>query len=154
MRLDGGPEKIADYFGITGLVSEAKRRHINKLESTRLLDGGVLSNLPVDAFVEPFPGVPTMVVPLIDNGQLPEYRSSKTWSGLGRDIQSVIDAMRAQRDLDALKRVRRNPDVPLRVLGIDPGNISWLNFAMPEDEKAKLFECGVRCAHQFVFGRS
>jgi len=138
------------------------------LEELAFLDGGLFSNLPTDAFHKTMKDLPTISVPLVsDTGaRITRKRSLKK---LGEDVLAVASALRLQRDRDAIIRrrkdeetwiVKQGPSVdesafrqafPVQILKIDTGNANWLNFVMSDDEKAQLFEAGMKRAHDFIF---
>lgn len=149
-----------------GLVDVEKRKEFNELDEVAFLDGGLFSNLPVDAFEFLMPSVPTVAVPLVNPVEARPFRRRTRISSLLDDIGATAFMIRNQRDrdaLDALKakkdrfddlRQRNNltwpPMFPFRVAEIDTGDANWLNFVMDEAEMNKLFLTGLKRARRFL----
>ncbi len=109
------------------------------------VDGGVLSNFPINAFHNPsrVPLRPTFGVKL----QWDEYR---------HDIKTLIDVVTqsfnsARHALDS-DFIHRNPDFSKLVAFIDTQDVNWLDFDMPRETKLRLFEMGVQSAINFLEG--
>ena len=121
-------------------------------EMTRLpcVDGGVVSNLPVDAFERAATGIPTIAVSLINWTGTARRVREDSLTGLGRNLGAVLAAMRHQRDLDAVSRLRESRDDDLRVVAIDTGDKNWLDFTMSDQDMADLFLMGVERARTFL----
>jgi NTE family protein len=114
-------------------------------ERCMMVDGGVMSNFPIDLVHLPdqVPAAPTFGVKL---GLEERHNEIKTPIALG---WAVLNSARHCLDYDFL---RRNPDYRHLVAWIDTGQHQWLNFDMTEDEKIDLFLCGVRAAAGFLEG--
>lgn len=129
------------------IVEELKRR-----SNVAFVDGGLLSNLPLDAFSR-IPGVPTLAISLTTkvSADKTEYRYRASLRGVLTDLQLLLNAMRRQRDRDALERARQSPEASLiHITKIDTGNANWLNFSMSQAEMGDLFLAGLGAAKNYV----
>lgn len=104
-----------------------------------LVDGGVMSNFPIDAFhnVYRIPRCPTLGVKLEI-----ETHYTPIASPLGLLLQ-LFNSARHCRDNDF---IARNPDFSHLVQTIDTGEHDWLNFNLEDDAKLDLFRRGVDAA--------
>lgn len=107
------------------------------------VDGGVLSNFPIDAFHIPnkVPLAPTFGVKL-------EYDQRKQKvDGPLRLLMGSFNAARACLDYDF---VRRNPDYRKLVAWIPAEKYNWLDFRMPAKQRYELFVEGAATAVRFL----
>lgn len=135
-----------------------------EIERLTFIDGGVFSNLPLDAFETVLPDLPTILVPVGGAPGPERFRRSTRPSALIEDAIDCIQAMRFQRDVDSYLRlharetqfeqVARQDAFPrsynIAEAPIDTGDANWLNFVMSETDKRKLFRQGVRTARLFL----
>lgn len=107
------------------------------------VDGGVLSNFPIDAFHNNtrVPLRPTLGVKL----QWDEHKHEI--KGLMSVIGGSFNAARHALDADF---IQKNPDFRRLVAYIDTQEISWLDFAMPDATKLRLFRMGAQTAIDFL----
>jgi NTE family protein len=115
-------------------------------EIATFVDGGIMSNFPIDLFHQPqkVPSAPTFGAKL---GA--DERSSGTIATLSELALAVFRSASHTLDYDFIKR---NPDYRKLVSYIDTGDHSWLAFDMSEKDKVELFTCGVRKAAEFLRG--
>jgi NTE family protein len=109
------------------------------------VDGGVLSNFPIDAFHHRtrVPLRPTLGVKL-------------QWDEHKHDIPGVLKVFSqsfntARHAMDA-EFLKQNPDYSKLVAYIDTEDISWLDFAMSNETKLRLFRMGALTAVAFLRG--
>lgn len=107
------------------------------------VDGGVLSNFPIDAFhnTSRVPLRPTLGVKL----QWDEHNI--TIKGLPSVIGGSFNTARHAMDNEFIKN---NPDYIHLVAYIDTGTISWLDFGMQRHTKLDLFRRGAETAIDFL----
>jgi NTE family protein len=141
---------------LRGLVAPNQITDVSNARHLYLVDGGLLSNVPVDAFelmtrerggVEKFP---TIVATLV-GWKRPEPEA--TWRSPRRvaaDVMRLAQAVRLQRDRDAWRRVLQTRNEAVQVVEIDSSEHNWLNFAMDDTEKGQLFVKGLNRAGQFL----
>lgn len=144
------------------LASEEKRNEFAEIDQVAFLDGGLFSNLPVDAFREIMPDVPTIAVPLMSTTLAQPYQRRASVKSLAADIGTVAFMVRNQRDRDAIDQLRQaserfearsrkpTPSHPFRLATIDVGAANWLNFVMDETDMMDLFLVGLRRAKGFI----
>ena len=112
-------------------------------ETHHFVDGGVLSNFPIDAFHNKtrVPLRPTLGVKL-------------QWDEHKHDIHSVLSVLgqsfnTARHAMDA-EFLKQNPDYSKLVAYIDTEDIGWLDFAMDSPTKLRLFRMGAKTAIAFL----
>jgi NTE family protein len=153
--------RFGEFFGdqvITDLSSAT---------SVAFLDGGLLSNFPIDAFLYDDAGMlqslPTIGVTLSGQQRERERPPKGSLSALAHQLGVVFEGMRHVRDRDAMdlarllgqgSRDKENASKPLRspvaIALLDVGSHNWLNFQLDESEMADLFVRGVVGAARFL----
>ncbi len=112
-------------------------------ETATFVDGGIMSNFPIDLFHEPqVPSAPTFGAKLGT-----DQRSSGTIGTLSGLAKAVFRSATHTLDYDFIKR---NPDYKRLVSYIDTGEHSWLGFHMSERDKVDLFTRGACRAAEFL----
>ena len=120
----------------------------------RLVDGGVLSNFPINVFYNREIEVPRLPVFGIDLDDSPLPAGAKgtavsdvsTWR-LGAYLKHLLDTLRGYYDKDFLLK----NDMFQRGIGkILLPDFNWLNFGLTDEEKMKLFVRGAQAAQQFL----
>ena len=115
-------------------------------QKVKFVDGGMISNFPINVFHSK-PGVvprkPTFGV------KLSAYRDeSVDVDDLGGFIGSMISTMRHDADDEFLIQ---NPDFKKLICFIDANkDFKWLNFKMSDDDKKKLFLLGAKKGLDFI----
>ncbi len=115
-------------------------------DKVRFVDGGILSNFPINVFHRAdgaIPRMPTLGV------RLSTYREncSNTDSFVGFN-GAMINTMRQIHDYDFLMK---NPDYRKLICRINADeSFNWLDFQMPKEEQVKLFELGAQKAIKFL----
>jgi NTE family protein len=116
-------------------------------ETSQFIDGGTLSNFPINVFYNPnypIPRMPTLGIRLQD-GVLDSVNKSN--NSFMRYIASLFATIRFNFDRDF---ITKNRAYNLGVKNIDVSEYSWLNFFMKDADKAKLFEKGAQAAADFL----
>ncbi|MEJ7605828.1 MAG: patatin-like phospholipase family protein, partial [Bryobacteraceae bacterium] len=118
----------------------------NPPKSCMFVDGGVMSNFPIDIFHHPanLPGAPTFGARLGHS-----KRKSQNVKTLFDFAPALLNAARHTLDFDFFIK---NPDYYQLVCCIDTGPHHWLNFDLTEEDKIDLFARGAEAAKQFVLG--
>lgn len=113
-------------------------------EQAVLVDGGIVSNFPVDLFHGPEnpPLAPTFGAKLGS-----ARRQVHAIEGPGSLLSALFDSARHCLDYDFLAR---HPDYRHLVAHIRTDGISWLDFALPEAKRLLLFQRGVEAAGEFL----
>ncbi len=162
------PDFVSERLG--KLVTADLLRDFSNLESVSFLDGGLFSNLPVDAFVDTMADVPTIAVPLVSSKNARAEPVRSKWKRLAGDIGTTAYMVRNHRDRDALealnaRRTRFNirrarasveeqalmpPVFPYGVAPIDTGEANWLDFLMDDAAKMDLVIAGLAAAEKFL----
>ncbi|WP_291142590.1 patatin-like phospholipase family protein [Flavobacterium sp. UBA7680] len=108
------------------------------------MDGGIISNFPIDIFHENMnvPASPTFGIKLgYDKNEI------NTNEKITNVISSMFDTARFGYDSEFL---RKNPDFKNLIGYIDTGNHNWLNFNLTDDAKIDLFIRGAQKAAEFL----
>lgn len=108
------------------------------------VDGGVMSNFPIDLFHRPgrVPRAPTFGAKLGS-----DHRSSHEIDGPFQLAGAMFNAARHCLDYDFIKR---NPDYNLVVSWIPTGDHNWIDFNLSDAAKVDLFANGVETASEFL----
>ncbi|MFD2999338.1 patatin-like phospholipase family protein [Pontibacter toksunensis] len=108
------------------------------------IDGGINSNFPIDLFHDnnKVPEAPTFGVKLGADRNKP-----KLINKLPNLVGAIFDSARQVHDFDF---ITKNPDYRHLVHCLDTDHFDWLDFSMPDEEKLRLFEVGVRGAANFL----
>lgn len=109
-----------------------------------LLDGGILSNFPIDVFhaAHRIPAAPTFGAKLgVDRAHARKLRGP-----LGV-AHAMFNTARHGLDYDF---ILRNPDYRGLVASISTQGYHWLDFAMPDEDKIGLFSRGAEAACAFL----
>lgn len=109
-----------------------------------LVDGGVMSNFPIDIFhvKNKKPSKPTFGVKLgIDR------ESVNNNDSILKIFMNSFSAARQMRDHDV---ILKNQDYINLISNIDDRGIDWLNFNLPDKDKIELFKRGVIAACAFL----
>ncbi|CAH0998901.1 hypothetical protein LEM8419_00207 [Neolewinella maritima] len=131
---------------------EEVRRQWRKLAGYRgtlpdevlLVDGGIMSNFPIDVFhrADTIPQRPTIGVKLGE-----DRASSQTITQLTGFAGGIAEGMRNLRDFEF---IRNNPEYRALVEYIDVEGFNWLDFAISEQDKLRLFRRGAEAASRFL----
>lgn len=111
-----------------------------------MVDGGVLSNFPINVFYQSkyiIPRMPTFGIRLgTDNENEPNSLNS-----LASYINSLINTIRSTTDKEFLNKYKA---FSLGVQTVDLTGHSWLNFFIDQEEKKQLFRKGAEAAISFL----
>ncbi|HEX7903640.1 MAG TPA: patatin-like phospholipase family protein [Chitinophagaceae bacterium] len=113
----------------------------------QFIDGGTLSNFPINVFYNPkypVPRMPTLGIRLQD-GILDAVNKSN--NSFLRYIASLFTTIRFNFDRDF---ITKNRAYNMGVKNIDVQKHSWLNFFMKDEEKVELFRKGALAAAEFL----
>lgn len=109
------------------------------------IDGGVLSNFPIDVFhnTEKVPTRPTLGVKLQWDERSHEINK------LSKLVTQTFNSARHCLDYEF---IRKNPDFKQLVTYIDTADHDWLNFEMKPNDQIDLFVRGAQAAYDFLNG--
>jgi len=116
---------------------------------TRFVDGGMLSNFPINVFFNPKvakPRLPTFGIRLDDTD--PDATKDQ-YTTIGGFAGAMIGTLRSHYDREFLIK---NADFNRTVGRIDVRGINWLNFNISDKEKLELFRRGAEAATRFLLG--
>lgn len=116
----------------------------NPPDESVFVDGGVLSNFPIDVFhnYKIIPRLPTFGVKLGD-----DRNQLSSTSSMPEFLMAIFDSARHVLDYQFLFN---NPDYENLIAKIDTKDHNWLNFSMADDEKIDLFIQGAKAASDFL----
>ncbi|KAK9805572.1 hypothetical protein WJX72_005958 [[Myrmecia] bisecta] len=111
-----------------------------------LVDGGILSNFPINAFH--LPSVPLLPTFGVRFGRNRETHSGYADSTTPLDFaMSLFESSRHILDRDF---INKNPDYTQLITNIDDTGFGWLDFNLPNDRKVALFAAGAKAAAEFL----
>lgn len=116
-------------------------------DTVQFIDGGTLSNFPINVFYNPgfpVPRMPTFGIRLQDGVLDAADRSPGTFFSY---IASLFATIRFNFDRDF---ITKNRAYNMGVKSIDVKDHSWLNFFMKDEEKIELFRKGAAAASEFL----
>lgn len=116
-------------------------------DKVQFIDGGTLSNFPINVFYNPrypVPRMPTFGIRLQDGVMDAASRSNNS---LFKYIFSLFSTIRFNFDRDF---ITKNRAFNYGVKNIDVQEHSWLNFFMKDEEKIILFRKGAQAAAEFL----
>ncbi len=116
-------------------------------DTVQFIDGGTLSNFPINVFYNPnfpVPRMPTFGIRLQDGVLDTAKRNNNTLSGY---LASLFSTIRFNFDRDF---ITKNRAFNRGVKNIDVQEHSWLNFFMQDKEKIELFRKGAQAAADFL----
>jgi len=143
-------------FDLENMYDENDIEELAGLDELRFVDGGVLSNFPIDAFRAPdgrvenwLQALPTIGFSMFSSSK--KIRDEGTFEPTG--IKSIVElgvelfsATRALRDREA----RLLCKLPSGIAFIDTHEHNWLNFMLDEPSTRDLFIRGMRCVAELV----
>jgi NTE family protein len=115
-------------------------------EQVRFVDGGALSNFPINVFYNPkyvIPRMPTFGIRLGNR----EGQSPNKIKNIQAYIGAIISTLRSNTDKDF---INKNKAFTLGIKEVDLSGHSWLNFFMNDNEKQKIFRKGAEAAAEFL----
>lgn len=116
----------------------------------RFVDGGMISNFPINVFYNPnvaVPRLPTFGI-LLDDEDISAKPSSEYRSFLSF-AAAMFNTVRYNYDKEFLIK---NADFNKTIGRIDVRGINWLNFNLTDAEKLELFRRGADAAARFLIG--
>lgn len=143
------------------------RNLLSEATDLAFVDGGLLSNFPIDAFRRSSDGfdlnasrarwissIPTIGSTLVANKVVKEGGAGYGAKALLHYAASVIDGMRHVRDRDAIRAAATLENVETHstpyICPIDVGGHNWLNFQLSESDQADLYLRGISAGHEFL----
>lgn len=139
--------------------------------SVAFIDGGLLSNFPIDAFRDEAFGknrglqinhrsaptlasFPTLGSTLVSSKPFDSGGRAGGIKALMSHAAAVVDGMRHVRDRDAIRTSRTTAAASkistLHICPVDVGDHNWLNFQLSETDMADLYLRGIRSAKDFI----
>lgn len=115
----------------------------------RLVDGGILSNFPVNVFINPsmaVPRFPTIGIDLFSSKDEQDKKLADRWS-LGTFVKQVFNTARNFYDKDF---IQKNSHLRKNIARVDLKKFNWLQFNMSDEEKREMFRIGAEAAIAFL----
>lgn len=147
-----------EAYSLTGIrkrsTIEKWKQHLNWQNSSgqipdtaQFIDGGTLSNFPINVFYNPrypVPRMPTFGIRLQDGVLDGANQKNGTISSY---LMSMFSTIRFNYDRDF---ITKNRAYDLGVKSIDVQDFNWLNFFLTDPDKIRLFRAGVIAAADFL----
>lgn len=154
-------------------VKERERRwqtpvvfeQLKRLHSLHFVDGGTLSNFPIDSFID-YPsdtknfglacGYPTIGVSFVSTAPSAEPHQRRGTAALLKYTGQIAQAVRQQRDREAFDFARALmaskviSDGSIQICRVDTGPHNWLNFSLEADDAEDLFCRGLEGALKWL----
>jgi NTE family protein len=138
---------VADQYA--KMKAEQKTKHEYMV---RFVDGGILSNFPINIFHNPniqIARMPTLGVKLEDEKHLSGNEIERKRSSFLSFIGRIFNTVRYYYDKDFLKK----NEVYEKCIGhIDAEKFNWLDFGLNDETKMRLFKKGAEAARTFFLG--
>lgn len=126
----------------------------NVFEEGVFVDGGSISNFPIDIFHESdifYPRIPVFGVRLVDQAELGEARGPGSKNILKSPFSflgAIFDTLKGYNDKSFLTKYTFYSTHSIQYVDCSPSN--WLNFFMQDEEKIVLFNKGFRAGLDFM----
>jgi len=136
-QVDSCPQNAKKWAELAGY-------HGTLPETVLFIDGGIMSNFPINVFHQPYrvPASPTFGAKI---GQ--DRAQAAVITKPSQLLGAIFDAARHTLDFDFISQ---NPDYQHLVAMIDTGDHNWLNFSMDDKSKIDLFARGAKKAAEFL----
>lgn len=118
-------------------------------ENARFVDGGILSNFPINIFYKPniiTPRLPSFGIDLDDSKPGNQTKHAASWN-LGGYFGRIFNTIRAYYDKDFLLK---NKTYEKGIGRISLSKYNWLNFFLKPEEKIDMFVLGAKAATEFL----
>jgi predicted acylesterase/phospholipase RssA len=135
-------KKLRRDYMMVGELNDSNLIDIEKHKGFAFMDGGIISNFPINKFFKPVakPRLPTFGVMLNDPYKTPS-------DSLLDIIGSVFNTSRKHYDRSFLAE---HIFYKQCLTNIDVSDINWLNFELEDKEKIALFKAGAEAAKEFL----
>lgn len=146
------PQHVQDRSSFQQQKALAAEKRKQETKTTSFVDGGILSNFPINVFHNPnikVARMPTFGVKLEDEEHIKPGTENIEKPTLLSFVGKVFSTIRFYYDRDFLKR---NEIYEKCIAHVDVAGINWLNFGMDYETKKKLFIKGVEAAKIFFLG--
>ncbi len=126
----------------------------NVFDEAVFIDGGSISNFPIDIFHEQdifYPRLPVFGVRLTDSSEKGSQNglgSSKILKSPFSFLVNIFDTLKGYNDKTFLTKYTFYSKHSIQTVDCSPSN--WLNFFMQDDEKIELFNKGFRAGLEFL----
>ncbi len=117
--------------------------------TARFVDGGMLSNFPINIFYNPkimIPRLPAFGIDLDDSLPADKTKTATSWT-LGGYMGRMFNTIRSYYDKDFLLQ---NKMFSKGIGKIHLSKFNWLNFFMKPEEKIEMFVLGAQAACEFL----
>ncbi len=121
----------------------------NPPATARFVDGGILSNFPINIFYNPdviVPRLPSFGIDLDDQNPENESNDASCWTFLGY-LGRMFNTIRSYYDKDFLLK---NKVYEKGIGKIPLAGYNWLNFFIKDEDKVAMFVLGAKAATQFL----
>ena len=146
------PQVVQDRSKLQQMKAVSCDRTNTNAKVISFVDGGILSNFPINVFHNPnikVARMPTFGVKLEDETHIKPGEENKEKPSLLSFLGKVFSTIRFYYDRDFLKR---NEIYEKCIAHVDVEGINWLNFGMSHKVKKELFIKGAEAAKTFFLG--
>lgn len=145
-------QQVQDESMLQQLKAASADRKNQDSKTVRFVDGGILSNFPINVFHNPnikVARMPTFGVKLEDEDHIEPGQENREKPRLLSYIGQVFSTIRFYYDRDFLKR---NEIYEKSIAHVDVAGFNWLNFGMDYESQKQLFIKGAEAARTFFLG--
>jgi NTE family protein len=145
-------QKVQDKSRLQQMKAASADKANTNSKITSFVDGGILSNFPINVFHNPnikVARMPTLGVKLEDEKHITPGTEIKEKPRLLSFVGQVFSTIRFYYDRDFLKR---NEIYEKSIAHVDVEGFNWLNFGMDYESQKKLFIQGAKAARTFFLG--
>ena len=124
---------------------------LSKQNLIDFVDGGIISNFPINVFYNPavaIPRLPTFGL-MLDDEDVPEKNGVPQKTTLKQYAGAMFSTLRSHYDKEFLIK---NATWKRTIGRIDVRGVNWLNFNITDEEKLELFRRGAEAAADFLLG--
>jgi NTE family protein len=146
------PQHVQNTSRLQKMKATLKDKKTRAPKISLFVDGGILSNFPINVFHNPavlVSRLPTFGVKLEDEKHISPGKEEPESKSLFQYLMTVFSTVRFYYDRDFLKR---NAVYEQCIGYVDAADYNWLNFGMDEKAKKELFIKGVQAAKTFFLG--
>lgn len=141
-------------------LAKHERAILGEISEMTFVDGGLLSNFPVDVFETPtlcgsspqkigkVPLVGVSMTPTVDAVAKSLPSEASGINQLTSFSSALMAAMRSIRDREATSRLSSNQRAS--VYHINVGHHDWLDFSMSKDDQLELYEAGLATSVEII----
>ncbi len=149
LELDSTEWRRRLHADFEGVWSSKALSPVQSQRHASFIDGGLISNFPLDSFVGQSDRLPTIGVALLSSDEVDLHPPTGSIRELLTFSAAMVNAARNCRDQEA-RRMARASSSKAKVALVDCRGHNWLDFFIEKQAMDELFGRGVSAAAQFL----